>query len=119
MLLPAYPLEYRKPRGRGKSPAQSSAPASPVTVVAVQLIDSQHVWWKFSAPVVSAGDVSGLLMNGQLPDGVDEISAEGWLKIFYDIEIVEGDAWMANDPAVIVFDGGGELDVPESGGVVP
>jgi ABC-type nitrate/sulfonate/bicarbonate transport system substrate-binding protein len=113
MLTPS-PTAFRKGRGRPLSEATPAAPPAPVTVVAVVFFDANHVYWKFSSPVVSWDDVSGLTVVGQSPSELDEITPEGWLLVGYDGAVAVGDAWEVTPGITINFESGTELELPES-----
>ena len=117
MLLPFVP-EYRKRAARPlKRTTRPPAPAA-VTVVAVAFVDDNHAYWKFSSPVISFDDVSGLVVGGNVPVAVEEISAEGWLLVAYDSAISVGNSWEASGDVAITFASGEELELPQSGTVV-
>jgi hypothetical protein len=115
----SFPVKYRR---RRKLPEQSSPPPLPpagVTVVSVAQEDDQIALWTFSAPVISVEDYSGLTIANQEPDSLIEIMPSGQLRLSYSSGVSGDDPWEASDsiPIALTFEGGGTLQVPESGTV--
>jgi hypothetical protein len=78
-------------------------------------MDAIRAWWQFSVAVVSFDDVSGLVIAGMSPDTVEGITPEGWLQVVYASDFAAGDVWEVSSGAVMLFEGGGELELPEDG----
>ena len=114
MKLP-QPFTAAKRRVRRKQTARPAAPPGPVTVVAVQFVDEFHVYWKFSSPLISWDDVSGLTVGTQNPGEVTDITPEGWLELGYNGEVAGGDVWEVTGGVTLLFESGTELQTPQSG----
>src|SRR5690348_17121709 len=87
-FIPLNPRRRRKRR-----PALAQLPSAGVTVVSVEQMDAVSAVWRFSAPVVSVEDYSGLLIANQEPDALEELTSEGLLILLYSSGVSGDDPW--------------------------